>query len=480
MDASSPVRIPEFSTDWVNGKEVTFYSIEVCIENTRWQVKRRYSDFERLHEEMKKNHAITTVLPAKSFFPLKKAEEIHKRRQELESYLQAIFARTDVFSDPAFDSFIELQQHRPSSAIQNISMHGKISHLMLGYRDIYFGEDRKFYFAVTADPNGFSRFDAFFSNVTMPWEKNTLSNQSASMPVGSLEFWFKETKSLEDYVYEKVWIQVFKSQMFCLDFCEELRMVVTGSDEGELFVTQLAEEDPRKYSEYFSGKIHDGRIMRTTIDLQRRRVYSVAKDKCLKVFDLKTKEVTYFLSLYAKKLTEMAVDLPRGLAFISDEGGSVAVVNLLANPPQLSHWFKTGSSSPIRGLALDFEGLLLYCASHDDDFIYAFDVADAALKDKQPGCKFSVKTAANPRCLVWWQKREELVIGHKGGILSVFNPKIDPASPTYSAKVHLDNINALKVLPNLNILVSASSDKSMKVLLAHLVLGVPCQLDSRF
>ncbi len=477
MDANTPVRIPEYSIDWVSGKEVTFYTIEVCIENTTWQVKRRYSDFERLHEEMKKNHAITTLLPAKSFFALKKPEEIHKRRLELEGYLQTIFARTDVFSDPAFDSFIELQQHRPTSAIQNISMHGKISHLMLGYRDIFFGENRKFYFAVTADPNGFSRFDAFFSNVSMPWEKTTLSNQSASMPVGSLEFWFKETKSMEDYVYEKVWIQVYKSQMFCIDFCEELRMVVTGSDEGELFVTQLAEEDPRKYSEYFSGKIHDGRIMRTIIDYERRRIYSVAKDKHLKVFDLKLKEVTHFLSLYSKKLTEMTADLQRGLGFISDEGGSVAVVNLLLNPPQLSHWLKTGSTSPIRGLALDLQDMHLFCASHDDDSIFAFDVSEATLKDKKSSFKFSVKTASNPRCLVWWPQRKELVIGHKGGILSVFNAKIDAASPTYSAKVHLDNINALKVLPNLGILVSASSDKSMKVPSSHLVLGVPRQLD---
>lgn len=472
MDASSRVRIPEYTSDWVNGKEVTFYSIDVCIEDTAWQVRRRYNEFEKLHEELKKNHALSAALPAKSFFALKKPEEINKRRLELESYLQAVFTRTDVFSDPAFDAFIELQQHRPSSAIRNIAMHGKISHLMLGYRDVLFGEDRKFYFAVTADPNGLSRFDAFFSNVSMPWEKATLSNQAASMPVGSLEFWFKETKSLEDYVYEKVWIQVFKSQMFCLDFCEELRMVVTGSDEGELFVTQLAEEDPRKYSEYFSGKIHDGRVMRTIIDFERRRVYSVAKDKHLKIFDLKTKEVTHFLSLYSKKLTEMVVDFKRGLGFISDEGGSVAIVNLLSNPPQLSHWLKTGSPSPIRGLALDLEDMHLFCASHDDHTIYAFDISEAVLKDKKPDPKYSVKTASNPRCLVWWQKRKELVIGHKGGILSVFNAKVDAASPTYSAKVHLDNINAVKILPNLDILVSASSDKSMKVAVADLVLEV--------
>lgn len=462
-DDESHVMILSYAKEWVNGKEVVFYNIDLKMGSAEWKVSRRYKDFEKLHEELKKNNGRIPDLPSKSILPLNKQEDIEQRRLGLEKYLQYLLPRLDIYSNPSFHEFTDLEENAEQKITAGINMHGRIPHLLLGFRDVHIGENRAYFFAATADSNTTSRFDAFFSNVSLPWEKKVLSNEGATWAVGSIEFYVKQSMKREEYVYEQQWIQKFKSQMFCIDFYEQMRMLMAGSDEGEIFILQMAEDNPGKYSYYFSGKVHSSRVMKVIFDRDEKKLYSVSKDKHFKVFDIMSKEVVHYISLYCKPLTDMAVDFEASKAYISDEGGSIAVIQIHTNPPKFSHWMKTPSQKTIRGIELDINRKRLFCADYDESKVYVFDIGKEAMEEKKSVILHWFHTGPNPRCLKWWEERSELLIGHRGGIFTIYNENIDHFGCVFSAQVHFDNINCIKILKDEGLVVTGSNDRSLKV-----------------
>ena len=131
--------------------------------------------------------------------PVKKPDEIEKRRSGLEKYLKDLVQKTDVYSDHAFIDFMEIDTHKPDSAINQLKKLGHASHLLMGFRDIYFSPNRKYFFAACADPSSVSRVDSYITNMNMPWDKKDQKGQ-ATLAVGALEAWGR-TANEEGFTY---------------------------------------------------------------------------------------------------------------------------------------------------------------------------------------------------------------------------------------------------------------------------------------
>ncbi len=69
------------------------YTIELCLDDVRWHVKKRYSEFAEFHEELIKQ--IPTVdaksLPPKKLLNKNSPDFIHRRRLALDNYLKYLF-----------------------------------------------------------------------------------------------------------------------------------------------------------------------------------------------------------------------------------------------------------------------------------------------------------------------------------------------------------------------------------------------------
>jgi WD40 repeat protein len=468
MDRRATVKIPIYTTEFENGKEVTFYKVELTLEGTRWEIKKRFNEFHDLQEALKKNHGNLPTLPGKTLLPVKKPEEIDKRRDGLEKYLQALISKVDVYANDNFVKFLELDEHKPELAMNSLEQVARITHMLMGYRDLKFTHDRKFYFSVTSDPNTVSRLDSYITNLNMPWDKKEHKDQ-VLLAVGNLEAWGRVKRGGDKYQYDRLWLKTFKSQAICLDFNEMLNLVAVGCDNGTLNLFQFNKDDPLKYTEITGDKIHTARIMNVIIDERANCVYTISEDRNFTIFDLKANCITSETVISTKKLTEMVVDFRNKIAYVADRGGSINVV-YIGSPPSAKQIVKTSSEGAIRGLEQDFMNKRIYCTCHDDGYLHAFRLVDPTDPEGRIEKISSTKGAPKPRVLRYWADRNEMYVGHQDGLISVFNFQINTTGPIYSGKIHDGNINTIQIVSGENLLITGSGDKTIKVLSLHPVL----------
>ena len=74
-------------------KDVVIYKIRVADASGEWTVSRRFRNFETLHRALREMAAYRLRLPAKKIFSQRHSVEfVEDRRQQLDSYLQALLA----------------------------------------------------------------------------------------------------------------------------------------------------------------------------------------------------------------------------------------------------------------------------------------------------------------------------------------------------------------------------------------------------
>lgn len=90
------------------GKSVVFFKILVMLGSRKWDLWKRYSQFETLDTDLRTKHPQLPKLPGKTFFRLQAKQDIAKRREELHGYLQDIVNREDLRTNTFFREFLEL------------------------------------------------------------------------------------------------------------------------------------------------------------------------------------------------------------------------------------------------------------------------------------------------------------------------------------------------------------------------------------
>lgn len=464
MHRDAKVSIPNYTQEFEGGKEVTFYKISLKIEGCKWELKKRFSDFHDLNECLKKVNGNLPALPGKTLFRIKSHEEIDKRREGLERYLQNLAERVDIYSSQIFVKFLELDSHKPELAINLLEKVGQIRHLLMGYRDMQFSSNRKFYYSVTSDPKALSRVDSYLTNMNMPWDKKH-EKDMVLLAVGNLEAWYKKKKGGNDFHYERLFLKTFKSQAICLAFSEELNLIAVGCDNGQMGVFLLDKKDPQKFTELFLDKVHTDRIMRIFIDHKTKMIYSIGEDKFLKVYNIEGQGVSDEVHIGKSKLCEMVVDSRNRIAYISDRNGNITVVSLKIECPEVCQVIKTSSEGAIRGLEGDFSNKKLYCTCHDDGYVHGFKLREPEDPEGRIDKFVSVKGPPKPRQIKFWEERGELFVGHQDGLISVYNLELNPKGAICSSRYHEDNINSIQILEGSNMIATGSTDKTIMVIL---------------
>ena len=106
--------------------------------NRHWELWKRYSQFETLDSDLRYKHPQLPRLPGKTFFKLSAAQDIAKRREELNNYLQDIVNRQDLRTNSHFRNFLELDTQIPNSVVNTPVKVAEIPELNLGARDFVF------------------------------------------------------------------------------------------------------------------------------------------------------------------------------------------------------------------------------------------------------------------------------------------------------------------------------------------------------
>lgn len=452
------VTIPEFKGIEEDGRTVVYYTVKSTIEDSSWELKKRYTEFDELNDELRKTLNSLPVLPGKTIFPMKKAEDLEKRRAGLERYMKELVAKYEIYSVDYFINFLNLDEEQPGYLLNKMKKVGMIVHTHLAFRDISFNSNHSMLFGATSDPRSISRIDSYISNFSFPWDKPS-EKVNVHLTLGNLELYLKKSTDPEEFVYSKLWVRSFKSQVICLEIHQETRRAVIGRDDGHIVVTQLAEEDPKKFSEQFNDKVHGGRVMRVLLHPTHPRMYSIGEDRFLRITNIEAKEAVGLLEVSEKKLTEMVIDFDHGIAYIGDRNGSILVVDTTVDPPSMRQCVKTDSQGAIRGLCADFESNRIFCTCFEDGKIYGFTISDRSNPDAMIKKDFGVRGCQEPRTMKFCPKREELYIGHEHGFLSVYS--LGLKTVVTSHRGHHRNINTIVV--EKDCLISGGTDGNIKV-----------------
>ena len=292
------IKIPEIKYEIRDKKKVVFYPIQVTKGSQTWEVSHRYSEFDMLRVNLGVTHGNIPPIPKKSFFALKKQEDLDARRVGLELFLKNCMGRQDLFSNPELIKFLQLHNYAPEQRLNHMGLLGYLSHEKLGFRDFVFHKD--YVFTVTGQMNIIDRLDAGLVNIKMPWDgkmpKNTLL-----LPVGSLEVWSRFEEAGVDFVYRRGFSKRFDSQIICLEMCEKLKMVFAGCDNGYIYglsfegLKKVSGEDGKEriggIEQVFEDDVHRKRVMGLKVDTGNRLLYSIGEDGFLNVVNLSTNTV---------------------------------------------------------------------------------------------------------------------------------------------------------------------------------------------
>jgi len=170
-----------------------------------------------------------------------------------------------------------------------MSLIGRVTHSLMGYRDIILVPKKKLFFSVTSDMNVVSRLDSYITNMNMPWDKHT---DQVLLSVGCMEAWLQTKKGIDDYNYDRLWHKNYKSQAISIHYNKALGFLCTGCDNGEISVLKFDAKSPLKYKQIMDERLHTKRVMGIFTDTKRQLMFSIAEDGLLVVFNLRSNSLT--------------------------------------------------------------------------------------------------------------------------------------------------------------------------------------------
>lgn len=462
------ISVSSFIFDFEKKKKFTYFILKCkYTKNIKWEVKRRYKQFERLVADLKRSFINIPSLPGKSLFTITKEAKLEKRREGLDEFVQSILPREEMFCHPHFYNFFMIAQHVPFLCSNFPIPIGKIFNTeSMGYRDAHISKEGEL--AILASHPIFvtDRFDSYFSNffsrskaktpaikTTNSVEKSVgvveirrrvglsevekmlksrkgnnqhelieLEMEEDDLQIDSSKKMEEDADGLSYFNYVRVEEKGFKSQVIALTWSREMKKIMVGLDSGDVFVYKYDTQESIDFgSEVSFPKAHSKRVMRFVLDEKRNFMYSVGEDKKLVTYDLSEGKIIDRMTLPAVKPTNLIYHKKNQVGVISDKDGSLYVVNLSKNHPQLLQKIDGKVKGPIKGMCEVFSKNVFIIASNSDGIIKAFHNKNIS----DPNCVFScvlrIQGPPGPRCLFYWEKRKELWVGYSKGVVSVFS-----------------------------------------------------------
>ncbi len=470
-----------FMFDFEKKRKFAFYVIECrYTRHIKWEIKRRYKQFEKLINALKLSFTGIPTLPPKTFFTLTKDSSLEKRKEALNQVVQNLIHREELYSHPHFCIFFGIGKYVPFLVINHPVPLGDISNAAgMSYRDAFISLDEEW--AFTGSHNVFvaNRVDSYFSNffsrkktdvreksqvtkatdkavglveflkrvdknIELPKFENSsnsdtvgakalrnLDDSEEEVPAQEVETQNKKSKT-DDIIhaeqsaigyfnYEKIFDMGFKFQVISLAWSKEFQQFAVGLDSGDIFVLNYDPTNLKGFSKQmtFLGA-HAKRVMRLVFDEKKFVLYSIGEDKKFVTIDLALEAITNKLTLPGGKLTDMIYNKGKNQCYVSDNVNSIYIINLEKKYPELFQKVNAQMKGPIRGLFGFFEHNVFIASSHGDGVIKAFKNPNITDLNSQFNCVLYIQGPMNPRCLYYWAERKELWVGCSKGVVSCY------------------------------------------------------------
>lgn len=90
---------------------------------------------------------------------------------------------------------------------------------------------------------------------------------------------------------------------------------------------------------------------------------------------------------------------------------------------------RTTSRGAIRGMDINFVSGKIFVTCFDDGFIHCYNISKPISADSSIDKVRSFRGFDKPRNILWWEERQELYVGHHGGIIAVYKLDAETNGP---------------------------------------------------
>ena len=232
-------------TGYKHGKDSTKYNIEVNQGMNTWNVKRSFAEFTDLHKKLKKVSKNLPKMPKKKLFKVVKSEQLEQRKENLDAYLQDLVKIEEVQSDLNYIQFLDLQSKYSSFSVNDLNLVGYITLKNKGFKDIKISTGHNLFFGICGD----SKENFISKNIA-------LTTQDSAAQAGAIECWIHDGSEKIDS-YQFLWSMKPKHRARCLDYNEELRLLVVGCEGGYVIGYKINLDNNSSFSEEFNIHAHN-------------------------------------------------------------------------------------------------------------------------------------------------------------------------------------------------------------------------------
>jgi len=289
-----------------------YYSIEIMANGTKkWTITRKFKDIEDMHKKLMKKLSNMPYLPAKSIFSLGE-DDLDKRRDDLEKYLNVLASRKDTLSDPEFKNFLELESHVKPDHLTVVKELYEIPNLPMSVKDFIYIPSKGVMFVLLSETRMVSKIGSFLSSISKSAEVSTVMAYREE-PEGSLEF-------------TKLWQYSLSSEGTSLTWDHGLTILAIGHANGLIECLRVSTElEYEKYTSFCKIHCHTQNITGIILLPDTGHLLSSSLDKYLVKTDIANNEAHLAEKEHPQALTTMIMDKANRRFFVGDSVGTIFI-----------------------------------------------------------------------------------------------------------------------------------------------------------
>ena len=354
------ITVLSYSEKYIEGKTATFYLVELISHITQksWTIEKRYSEFNTIHDKLKKIFPRIPSIPGKTLTKVTSQEALNKRKDLLQLFLRDCVQRRDILQNTDFQKFLELEKYAPEIVGNNVTQIYDYKKCPLGVRSFIIVPHREIMLVCCSDMNILSRTNVTLANLTMGIKKD----DDSLIPLGAAFIYQCKPDKKEIYIIHKIWGKPFPFQTGVIHWDDINEIYCIGLDDGRVFAYK---GDSKTYylemNKICELSFHTDRVMGIAIDPTTLKLYSCSTDKTFIVTDLTKKCVdNTLINTSLTGYTNMELDSNNRRIFLTNENGELFVYSIKTSPPILVRNIQTSSLSSIRAFHIDYKNSYIF------------------------------------------------------------------------------------------------------------------------
>ena len=473
------VNISNYETRMSGGEESVLFKIDLYskLSNKSWSVTHKYMDFFELNLIFEKYYVSPPYFISGSMVGTEGISDILHKKTILNQYIKDVCDRSDLMTSIYCVKFLKLENHYELlTSYYPRELYYFKDQLVLPISVSYFLEQANLLFIgcgkqyktllnnIMDKVKGFSPFSLLSSsNKQLKLKKKTeVKGQFVIINV---------IKNFQNkYLFEPLYAKPLYTECSSMNFFKDKSCLTIGMYDGsvniyKIFINETTPETQGNLViEAGIFQAHTKPIIGTVVNFINGYIYTMARECCIKIFDINYQNLVKSVPMTVKPMTSMYYDEKSKILIIGDEMGKFYFVDVFDDPvfPSILKTFQGGSNSNIICIYITNDKETMIASNKTGIVniysIFGYNSRNKISIEKNKTMIVSKKYEIND---IKFTERGELLLALDNGSILVYFRGTDNIEFVIDA--HLYSIGNIFVIEDKHALISTSEDRSVRM-----------------